>query len=94
MIFRKFLLIISLFLTLNCFGQEKDVSFNYGLEIFPLVIPFRIYSAQFVYGFSNKDYFVIWFTYLNNYYPNKKKLSDVFMRLPLRLDTEDIYAKI
>ncbi len=71
--FRKFLLIISIFLTLNCFGQEKGVAFKYSFEFFPLVIPFKIYSAQFVYGFSNKDYFVIGFTYLNNYYPNKKE---------------------
>jgi hypothetical protein len=72
MIIKKFLLRISLFLTLNSFGQEKDVSFKYGVEIFPQVIPFKIYSAQFVYGFSNQDYFIIGFTYLNNYYPNKQ----------------------
>lgn len=55
------------------FGQENEAQYNkYGVEVFPQVIPFRIYSAQFVYGISKNDFLILGFTYLNNYYPKKK----------------------
>jgi hypothetical protein len=72
-ILKRILFALSLFLVLDSFGQGKESYHKYGIEIFPEVIPFGIYSAQFVYNISENDNFIIGFTYLNNYYPNKKE---------------------
>lgn len=62
---------VLLFICCESFGQEEVAGKTHGIEIFPQVIPFRIYSAQYVYGASNNN-FILGFTYLNNFYPQKK----------------------
>lgn len=73
-----FIFFIIVFGVLESFGSGEESNNKYGIEIFPLVIPFKIYSAQFVYEITPKDCFIIGFTYLNNYYPNKKNAIGQF----------------
>jgi len=70
--------LLTIFLMLDSFGQEKEVSYKFGIEIFPQVAFFRIYSAQVVYEMTKNDHLIIGFTYLNNYYPNKKNAIGQF----------------
>jgi len=75
---KKRIIVTFLALAFHCYGQEQHISYKYGIEIFPQVIPFKIYSAQLAYGLSDYDYFIIGFTYLNNYYPNKEDAAGRF----------------
>jgi hypothetical protein len=69
---KKGFLLALLFLCLHANASDETIREKFGIEVFPQVIPFKIYSAQLVYGITTNDFLIVGFTYLNNFYPDKK----------------------